>query len=60
MIDWFDLLAVQGTFKSSPTSQFKSISSSALSFFVVQLSHVYMTSGKTVYDFSCQSDVSAF
>ena len=30
-LDWFDLLAVQGTLKSSPTSQFKSISSSALS-----------------------------
>ena len=31
-IDWLDLLAVQGTLKSSPTSQFKSIKSSALSF----------------------------
>ena len=32
-IDWFDLLAVQGTLQeSSPTSPFKSISSSALSF----------------------------
>ena len=30
-IDWFDV-AVQGTLKSSPTPQFKSISSSALSF----------------------------
>ena len=31
-IDWFDLLAIQGTLKeSSPTSQFKSINSSALS-----------------------------
>ena len=31
--DWFDLLAVQGTLQeSSPTSPFKSISSSALSF----------------------------
>ena len=30
-IDWFDLLAVQGTFKSSPTPQSKSINSSALS-----------------------------
>ena len=34
-IDWFDLLAVQGTLKSSPIPQFKSISSSALSFFMV-------------------------
>ena len=32
--DWLDLLAVQGTLKeSSPTPQFKSINSSALSFF---------------------------
>ena len=32
-IDWFDLLAVQGTLKSlSPAPQFKSINSSALSF----------------------------
>ena len=32
-IDWLDLLAVQGTFKSlSPTPQFKSINSSVLSF----------------------------
>ena len=32
-IDWLDLLAVQGTLKSSsPTPQFKSISCSALSF----------------------------
>ena len=31
-MDWLDLLAVQGTLKSFPTSQFKSISSSAFSF----------------------------
>ena len=31
-MDWLDLLAVQGTFKSYPTPQFKSISSSAPSF----------------------------
>ena len=31
-MDWLDLLAVQGTLKSSPTPQFKSIDSSALSF----------------------------
>ena len=30
-IDWFELLAVQGTVKSSPVPQFESISSSALS-----------------------------
>ena len=31
-MDWLDLLAVQGTLMSSPTPQFKSINSSALSF----------------------------
>ena len=31
-IDWLDLLAVQGTLKTSPTPQFKSIGSSMLSF----------------------------
>ena len=47
-IDWFDLLAVQGTSQEpSPTPQFKSISSSALNF-IVRLSHLYMTTGKTI------------
>ena len=31
-IDWFNLLSVQGIFKSSPTPQFKSINSSVFSF----------------------------
>ena len=31
-IDWFDLLVAQGTLKPSPTPQFKSINSLALSF----------------------------
>ena len=31
-MDWLDLLAVQGTLKSPPTPQFKSVNSSALSF----------------------------
>ena len=30
-IDWFDLLTVQGTLKSSPAPQFKSINSSSIS-----------------------------
>ena len=30
-IDWFDLLAVEGTLECSPATQFKSITSSALS-----------------------------
>ena len=33
---------------SSPTSQIKSINSSALSFFIIQFSHPYMTTGKTI------------
>ena len=46
-IDWFDL-AVQGTFKSLPqhySSKASVLQCSAL--FMVQLSHPYMTSGKT-------------
>ena len=31
-MDWLDFLAVQGTFKSSPTPQFKSINSLVLNF----------------------------
>ena len=46
-MEWFDLFAVQGTLESSQTPQFKSINSSALSF-IVQLSHPYMTTGKTI------------
>ena len=47
-MDWFDLLAVQGTLKkSSPAPQFKSIDSLMLSLLTVQLSHPYMTTGKT-------------
>ena len=47
-MDWLDLLAVQGTLKTSPTPQFKSINSSVSAFFIVQLSHPYMTTGKTI------------
>ena len=48
-IDWFDLLAVQGTLKS--LLQHHSPKSSILwrsTFFTVQLSHPYMTTGKTI------------
>ena len=34
--------------ESSPTPQFKSINSLVLSFFIVQLSHPYMTAGKSL------------
>ena len=47
-IDWFDLLAVQGTLKS--LLQYHSSKASVLwhsAFFIVQLSHPYMTIGKT-------------
>ena len=48
-IDWLDLLAVQKTLKSLPQHH----SSKALilrcsAFFIVQLSHPYMTTGKTI------------
>ena len=46
-MDWLDLFAVQGTLKSSPTPQFKSINYLVLSF-IIQLSHPYMTTGKTI------------
>ena len=48
-IDWFDLLAVQGTFKS--LLQYHSLKASILwhsAFFMVQLSHLYMTTGKNI------------
>ena len=47
-IDWFDLLAVQGTLKSllqHHSSKASTLQCSA--FFIVQLSHPYMTTGKT-------------
>ena len=48
-IDWFDLLAVQGTLKSllqCHRSKASILRRSA--FFTVQLSHPYMTTGKTI------------
>ena len=48
-MDWLDLLAVQGTLKS--LLQHRSSKASVLwrsAFFIVQLSHPYMTTGKTV------------
>ena len=48
-IDWFDLLAVQGTLKS--LLQHHSLKASVLqlsAFFMVQPSHPYMTTGKTI------------
>ena len=48
-MDWLDLLAVQGTLKS--LLQHHSSKASVLpcsAFFIVQLSHQYMTTGKTI------------
>ena len=47
-IAWLNVLTVQGAPKSSPTPQFKSISSSVLSLLYGQLSHLYTTPGKMV------------
>ena len=64
-INWFDLLTVQGTLKSllqQHSSKASILQYSA--FFMVQLSHLYMTTGKTIaltFTEVCrQSDVSAF
>ena len=49
-IDWFDLLAVQGILKS--LLQHHSSKASILhpsDIFIVQVSHLYMTTGKTIY-----------
>ena len=48
-MDWFDLLAIQGTLRS--LLQHHSSKASILwhsAFFIVQLSHPYMTTGKTI------------
>ena len=64
-IDWLDLLAVQGALKS--LLQHHSSKASILpcsAFFIVQLSHPYMTTGKTIaltkQTFVGKSNVSAF
>ena len=49
MIDHFDLLAVQGTLKSLLQHQSSKVSILRCSaFFIVQLSHPYMTTGKAI------------
>ena len=64
-MDWLDLLAVQGTLKSLLQHHSSKASVLQLSaFFMVQLSHPYMTTGKTIaltrWTFVWQSNVSAF
>ena len=49
MIDWFDLLVVQGTLKN--LLQHHSLKTSVFwcsAFFMIQLSHPYLTTGKTI------------
>ena len=53
--DWFPLgltglisCSPTDSQESSPAPQFKGINSLALSLFIVQLSHLYMTTGKTI------------
>ena len=54
-IDWFDPLAVQGTLNTTIVGSFLQYYSSKVSilqhsaFFMVQFSHSYMTTGKTIY-----------
>ena len=45
-IDWFDLLAVQGTLNSLQHHSSKASILQCSAFFMVQLSHLYLTTGK--------------
>ena len=47
-MDWLDLLAVQGTLKSLQHHSSKASMLRRSVFFIVQLSHPYMTTGKTI------------
>ena len=46
--DWFDLLEVQGTLKSLQHHSPKASILQCSAFFIVQLSHLYMTTGKNL------------
>ena len=63
-MDWFDLLAAQGTLKSSPTPQFKSINSLVLSILygpTLTSIHDYWKNCSFDYRDPCwQSNISAF
>ena len=65
-MDWLDLLAVQGTLKTLlQHHSWKASIFRCSAFFTVQLSHPYMTTGKTIAsldqtDLCWQSNVSAF
>ena len=47
-IDWFNLFAVQGTLRSLQHLSSKASILQHSAFFIVQLSHPYMTPGKTI------------
>ena len=47
-IDWFDFLAVQGTLKTFLENSSKASILQCSAFFIVQLLHSYMTTGKTI------------
>ena len=47
-MDWLDLLAVQGTLKSLLQHHSSTASILLSAFFIAQLSHPYMTTGKTI------------
>ena len=47
-MDWLDLLAVQGTLKSLQHHSSKASILRHSAFFIIQLSHLYMTTGKTI------------
>ena len=47
-MDWLDLLAVQGTLKSLQHHSSKASILQRSAFFIIQLSHPYMTTGKTI------------
>ena len=47
-MDWLDLLAVQGTLKSLLHHSSKASILRCSAFFIVQLTHPYMTTGKTI------------
>ena len=56
-MDWLDLLAVQGTLKSLlQHHSSKALILQCSAFFIVQLSHPYMTTGKIMWSCSVVSD----
>ena len=63
-IDWFDLLAIQGTLKSLlQHHNSKALILQCSAFFMVQLSHPYINTGKTIaltVRICQQSDINAF